>query len=207
MSEAIPAALTNKRPAVFLDRDGVLNTYLPNDYVKTVDELVLQTGAARAVGQLCELGLPVFVISNQQGVAKGLMTEGDLDAIDTALRDALHKDGGTIAQAYYCVHPASANSEHRKPRPGMILQAAREHNLDLSRSFFVGDTDTDAQAARAGGVGHFILVLSGKYAGDASIADDKSKFPIPPDFVAADLVEAVWWIKKCVAEKPASVVE
>ncbi len=184
------------RPAVFLDRDGVLNTYLPDDYVKTVDELRVDPHAGWAVALLCELGLPVFVISNQQGVAKGLMTEGDLDAIDRALRDALGKAGGTIAQSYYCIHPASANSEYRKPRPGMILQAAHEHNLDVARSFFVGDTDTDAQAARSGGVGHFILVLSGKYAGDASVADDKSKFPVPPDFVAADLVEAVCWIKE-----------
>lgn len=192
--------MTNeKRPAVFLDRDGVLNRFLPGDYVKTVGELEILPGAARAVGLLCGLGLPVFIISNQQGVAKNVMTEGDLNAIDAALRDALGREAGTIAQSYYCVHLASANSEHRKPRPGMILEAARDHNLDLARSFFVGDTDTDAQAARAGGVGHFILVLSGKYAGNASAAQDTRLFPIAPDFVARDLSEAVRWIQERVA--------
>ena len=189
------SATGEKWPAVFLDRDGVLNKYLPGDYVKSVDELHVLPGAAQAVGRLCGLGLPVFIISNQQGVAKGVMTEGDLSAIDAALRDELGREAGVIAQSYYCIHPASANSSHRKPRPGMILQAAREHNIDLAGSFFVGDTDTDAQAARAGGVGHFVLVLSGKYAGDASVAQDTSVFSVPPDFVARDLSEAADWIE------------
>ena len=188
-----------KRRAVFLDRDGVLNRYLPGDYVKSVGELKVLPGAARAVGKLCEMGLPVFLISNQQGVAKGVMSQSDLDEIDAALREALKRDAGEIVQSYYCVHGASENSEHRKPRPGMILQAAEEHGIDLSRSFFVGDTDTDAQASRAGGVGHFILVLSGKYEGNPGAAANKEWFPIPPDFVARDLSEAVDWIQNSVA--------
>ena len=189
------------QPAVFLDRDGVLNRFLPGDYVKSVAELEILPGAARAVGKLCTLGLPVFIISNQQGVAKGLMSEGDLTAIDAALREALGREAGVIAQSYYCIHPASANSNHRKPRPGMLLQAAEEHGLDLSRSFFVGDTDTDAQAARAGGVGHFVLVLSGKYEGKPDAAANTALFPIFPDFVARDLREAADWIQSKV-KKP-----
>ena len=188
-----------KRPAVFLDRDGVLNRYLPGDYVKSVDELDVLPGAARAVGKLCEMGLPVFLISNQQGVAKGVMHQSDLDEIDAALREALRRESGEIVQSYYCVQGASENSPHRKPRPGMILQAAEEHGIDLSRSFFVGDTDTDAQASRAGGVGHFVLVLSGKYEGNPGAAVDLTLFPIPPDFVARDLSEAVNWIQNSVA--------
>ncbi|MBC7807213.1 MAG: HAD hydrolase-like protein, partial [Akkermansiaceae bacterium] len=105
------------------------------------------------------------------------------------------KAGGTIRQSYYCTHHKDANSTHRKPEPGMILEAARDHDLDLSRSVFVGDTETDAQAARAAGVGTFILVLSGKFAGRPDAATDRGRFPVPPDHVCADLSEAVTWIE------------
>ncbi|MEI6432749.1 MAG: HAD-IIIA family hydrolase, partial [bacterium] len=77
------------RPAVFLDRDGVLNVYLPEDYVKTPEELVLLPHVAEAVRRFNEAGYPVFVISNQQGVSKGVMTDADLTAIDAALHARL----------------------------------------------------------------------------------------------------------------------
>ncbi|MDX1933044.1 MAG: HAD-IIIA family hydrolase [Capsulimonadales bacterium] len=181
------------RPAVFLDRDGVLNVYLPEDYVKTSDELILLPGIGAAIARLNRAGLPVFIISNQQGVGKGLMTEDDLTAIDRALCVEIGRTGGSIERSYYCTALASENSEERKPRPGMLLRAAREHDLDLSASVFVGDTETDALAARAAGVGHFVLVLTGKHR-TADIAANPARFPHPPDHVAADLASAVDWI-------------
>ena len=183
------------QPAIFLDRDGVLNRYLPGDYVKTPDELALLPGAGAAVARLNALGYPVYVISNQQGVAKGLMTDIDLGAVDAKLHAGVAAAGGTIRRSYYCTHHKDANSTHRKPEPGMILEAARDHDLDLARSVFVGDTETDAQAARAAGVGAFILVLSGKFAGRPDAAPDRTRFPVPPDYVCADLPEAVTWIE------------
>ncbi|MBC7808958.1 MAG: HAD family hydrolase [Akkermansiaceae bacterium] len=182
------------QPAIFLDRDGVLNRYLPGDYVKTPDELDVLPGAGEAVARLNTLGYPVYLVSNQQGVAKGLMTDADLRAVDTKLHARVAKAGGTIRQSYYCTHHKDANSTHRKPEPGMILEAARDHDLDLSRSVFVGDTETDAQAARAAGVGTFILVLSGKFAGRPEAATDFTRFPVPPDYICADLPEATDWI-------------
>ncbi len=182
------------RPAVFLDRDGVLNRYLPGDYVKTPDELELLPGAGAAVARLNALGYPVYVISNQQGVAKGLMTNTDLDAVDAKLHAGVTVFGGNIGQSYYCTDHKDQNSTHRKPEPGMILQAAREYDLDLSRSVFVGDTETDAQAARAAGVGVFVLVLSGKFAERPEVVHDVKRFPAPPDAVCADLPDAVAWI-------------
>lgn len=173
-----------------------MNRYLPGDYVKTPDELDLLPGAGEAVARLNALGFPVYVISNQQGVAKELMTGADLDAVDAKLHTGVTEAGGNILHSYYCTHHKDANSTHRKPEPGMILEAARDHDLDLFRSVFVGDTETDAQAARAAGVGAFVLVLSGKFAGRPEVATDPKRFPISPDFVCADLTEAVDWITK-----------
>lgn len=181
------------RAAVFLDRDGVLNVYLPGDYVKRPDELRLLPGAAAAVRALNEAGLPVFVISNQQGVAKGLMSPDDLDRVDAALHARLAAEGGQIEKSYYCPHGVAEACSCRKPQAGLILQAAEEHRIDIARSFFVGDTETDAQAARAAGVGRFVLALSGKHR-DEAVTHDRARFPTPPDFVAPDLAAAARWI-------------
>lgn len=184
------------RPAVFLDRDGVLNVYLPDEYVRTPEELALIPGAAQAVRRINALGLPVFVISNQQGVAKGLMSQADLEAVDVALREKIARegDGAAVAASYYCPHSSGANCTCRKPLPGMLLQAAQEHDIDLATSFFVGDTDTDAQAARAAGIGRFIFVLSGKFAHRPEVTTDINRFATPPEHIAADLADAIEWI-------------
>jgi D-glycero-D-manno-heptose 1,7-bisphosphate phosphatase len=175
--------------AVFLDRDGVLNVYLPGDYVKTPAELALIPGVAEAVRALNEAGYPVFVISNQQGVAKGLMSTEELTVVSEALTNRLAAAGATITQSYYCPH-ASGSCDCRKPKPGMLLCAADEHGIDLAASVFIGDTETDSEAARAAGVGRFLLVLSGKFQ-DPAVAADPKRFPIPPDGVYPTLVEAV----------------
>lgn len=181
------------RPAVFLDRDGVLNAYLPEDYVKTPDELRLLPGAGGAVARLNALGLPVYVISNQQGVAKGLMSSDDLARVDVALHEGVRAAGGHIERSYYCTHHKDDACACRKPLPGLLRRAAEENGLDLSASFFVGDTPSDAKAARAAGVRSFVLVLSGQTK-SAEAASDPALFPTPPDHVAADLPAAVLWI-------------
>lgn len=183
------------RRAVFLDRDGVLNVYLPGDYAKTPDDLILLPGAAQAVRRLNDAGLPVFVLSNQQGVGKGIMSHDDLRVVDTSLRDKLQREAGaTVLQSYYCTHLSADQCECRKPGPGLFLQAAREHNLDLSASVFVGDTETDAQAARAANVGTFIFVLSGKYQNNPAVLQNPDRFPQAPNHTAPDLAQAVEWL-------------
>jgi D-glycero-D-manno-heptose 1,7-bisphosphate phosphatase len=186
------------RPAVFLDRDGVLNVYLPGEYVRTPDELELLPSAAPAVRTLNDLGLPAYVISNQQGVAKGLMTGNDLARVDAALHERLAAGGARVERSYYCPHHKDYGCDCRKPLPGLLLRAAAENGIDLPASFFVGDTETDAKAARAAGVGAFVLVLSGKIR-DAAAADDLALFPVPPDHVAADLAGAAAWIAERVS--------
>jgi D-glycero-D-manno-heptose 1,7-bisphosphate phosphatase len=184
-----------KRAAVFLDRDGVLNVYLPGDYVKSPGELQLLPGAAQAVRSLNDAGIPVFLISNQQGVAKRLMTEEDLERVNEALRINLAESTGAfIERCYYCPHASAAACDCRKPRAGLILQAVREYDIDLAASVFVGDTETDARAAATAGVGAFVLVLTGKFRS----ADDYRE---STDHVAPDLPAAVAWI---LARRPAA---
>ena len=188
--------------AVFLDRDGVLNVYLPGDYVKSPAELRLLPGVAQAVRKLNDAQTPVYLISNQQGVAKGLMTIDDLQTVDRALRDHLAAEAGaTLAQSYYCTHAKADDCDCRKPKGGLLLRAAREHGIDFAASTFVGDTETDAQAARAAGVGQFILALSGKFRDCPEAAQDTILFPIPPDQTVPDLTVAVDAILSALAPK------
>jgi len=181
-------------PAVFLDRDGVLNVYLPGDYVRSPDDLTLLPGAAPGVRALNELGFPLFVISNQQGVAKGLMTPGELTLVDNTLHERLRAEGALIEKSYYCPHHSRDNCDCRKPKPGLLLRAAEENGIDLSRSYFIGDTETDGMAAGAAGVGAFILVLTGKYTDSRDIVIEG--FPVLPNYFADDLPDAVNWIKE-----------
>jgi len=136
------------RPAVFLDRDGTLNrAAAAGDYIRTPDELELLAGAAHAVGKLRRAGYACVVASNQRGVALGLMTERELDAVDARL----HELAGGLEASYYCIHAIGDECDCRKPEPGLILRAAEELGLDLSASWMVGDSATDEAAGLAAG--------------------------------------------------------
>ena len=148
--------------AVFLDRDGVLNPHIPGGYLQSADELVVLPGVAQAVRRLNDAGLPVIVISNQQGVGKGLLTLAALMAIERRLEEALAQEAGArLDRCYYSTELKSANSPRRKPEPGMLLEAAQEFGLTLAHTVFAGDSPTDIAAGHAAGVGKTILLLSG----------------------------------------------
>ena len=168
------------RRAVFLDRDGVLNRQRPGDYVKSPAELELLPGVEEAVSRLREAGLLAVIISNQQGVGKGLFTGADLDAVTEKLRRSVPLDA-----VYYCPHLASDGCPCRKPAPGMILRAAAELNIDLRASAMVGDSLSDLLAARAADVGLFVRVGE----------EESALWPERPDFHAADLPGAADWLR------------
>jgi D-glycero-D-manno-heptose 1,7-bisphosphate phosphatase len=174
------------RPAVFLDRDGVINQYLPEDYVKTPEELIILPGVCEAIKKMNDAQIPVFLISNQQGVGKGIMSQEDLDAVQAKLDAELAKHQAHLDGVYYCTCLAGPECKCRKPAPTMILQARDEHDLDLANSLFVGDTKGDAQAAQSAGVGKFILVLTGQTKPE-NVAD----FSPAPTHIVANLPEAV----------------
>ena len=147
-----------KATAIFLDRDGTL---IPDrNYISDPDEVELLAGSAEAVRRFCDAGYLVVLASNQSGIARGLFDEEALDDVHARLQDLLADEGVALDGAYYCpyldgpeatVEAYRRDSELRKPKPGMLLQAARELNIDLKRSWMIGDSPTDALAgARSG---------------------------------------------------------
>ena len=173
--------------AVFLDRDGVINEDR-DDYVKNLGQLEIFPYAPESIRRLNEAGWPVFVVSNQQGVAKGVIAEEDLRAIQGEITQRVEAAGGKITAFYHCKHLASENCPCRKPRPGMRLQAAKEHGSDLTGSVMVGDSKRDVIAGNAAGCAT-VLLLTGHVA-----PDDPNDLASRPDFVAEDLSEAVEYI-------------
>ena len=173
----------------FLDRDGVINQYLPGEYVRTPDELVILPGVVDAIKALKDAGWQVAMVTNQQGIGKGLMTPADLDAVHAKLYAALDAIDARIDAVRVCPHLAVAACSCRKPKPGMILEIAAELGADVRNAVFFGDTDSDAAAARAAGVAAFHLILGGKRTAEDAL--QTKYFPTPPDGVFPDLLSAV----------------
>lgn len=185
--------------AVFLDRDGVINAMVYHPEFGLVDsparpaEFELLPGVATAVQRIHALGFLVIVISNQPGIAKGKFTRDLLDATTAKMHRQLASAGARLDDVYYCLHHPQAALEAyrvrcacRKPRPGLLLQAAATWQIDLARSFFVGDGVTDVAAGRAAGCAT-ILVNSRK----CYLCDELARQGVEPDFLAKDLAAAV----------------
>jgi len=154
--------------AVFLDRDGVLNEMVAGvdgpDSPRSVDEFKLLQGAAAAVRKLNDLGLPVVVVSNQPGVAKGKFPASNLDAMTARLREVLQEDLAALQGVYYCMHhPEAMVSDYRtlcecrKPKSGLLLQAAKDMTLELAGSYMVGDQPRDMVAGKSVGCTTFLV--------------------------------------------------
>ncbi len=144
----------SKRPAAFLDRDGVLN--VDHGYAHRPDQLEWVAGAPEAIRLLNEAGYIVIVVTNQSGVARGLYSEAAVRQFHTHMQDALLAQGTHIDAFYYCPHHPEGTVKElavqcrcRKPGPGMLEQAAQEWPIDLGRSFLIGDRDNDIVAAAA----------------------------------------------------------
>lgn len=188
--------------AVFLDRDGVINPTVGFDeFGRTESPLRLEDfqpfpGTAEAIRKLNNFGFYVFVITNQPAVAKGKIDSLELDEMHSRLVRQVRERGGCIDKVYACIHhPDSkqvkvpgllADCDCRKPRPGMLLQAAREFSIDLKKSWMIGDTWRDILAGQAAGC-RTILVKNE--------TDNRGK-EINPDFLAENLAEAVEIIRK-----------
>jgi D-glycero-D-manno-heptose 1,7-bisphosphate phosphatase len=138
-------------PAIFIDRDGVINCRRPGDYVLDWSQFIFMPGMRAALKQFASLGLPMIVISNQAAVGKGLLDSSRLAEITTQMQQALLRDGTPLAAAYYCIHRSDENCPCRKPKPGLLERAAADLCIALSQSIFIGDSETDVIAARAAG--------------------------------------------------------
>ncbi len=147
------------RPAAFIDRDGVLNFRPGLGYVTRPEELRVLPHAAAGLRALREAGYAIVVVSNQRGIARGLMTEADLQRVNAKLVDELARGGATVDRLEHCPHD-EGTCACRKPRPGMLLRAAEALGLDLGRSLLVGDDPRDLEAAAAAGVPVRVLLPS-----------------------------------------------
>jgi D-glycero-D-manno-heptose 1,7-bisphosphate phosphatase len=144
--------------AVFLDRDGVVNQKAPEgEYIRSWREIQFLPGAAKAVASLNRAGYKVFVVTNQRGVATRKVKTGDLLEIHERIQREFAQHSAVISQIYYCPHDLAAKCVCRKPQPGMLRQAAQEHNVDLTASWMVGDSLTDVKAGENAGCRTILL--------------------------------------------------
>jgi D-glycero-D-manno-heptose 1,7-bisphosphate phosphatase len=168
------------RRAAFLDRDGVINRKPPGDgYVTRWEDMHFLPDVHNSIALLNRAGLQVIVVTNQRCVAKGLITSQALDAIHQEMREWLSARGAKVDGVYYCPHEKQPPCSCRKPAPGMLLAAARAHQVDLSASWMIGDSEIDVEAGRNAGCRTVRLLRSND--------TDKSN----ADVVAPSLLEAI----------------
>jgi len=184
------------RPAVFLDRDGTMNEQM--GYINHISRFHLLPGVAAAIRELNDHSIPVVVVTNQSGLARGYFPEELLLAVHEKMKRQLAEQGAHVDGIYVCPHhPEAKRAEYRlacdcrKPKPGLLLQAAREMGLDLAASFVVGDRWSDLKTAAACGAVP-VLVLTGYGRGDAQYIGPTQV--VQPAYVGADLTAVVQWI-------------
>jgi D-glycero-D-manno-heptose 1,7-bisphosphate phosphatase len=167
-------------PAVFLDRDGVLNETGGGDRSpRTLDEIRVAPTARAVVGRLRDAGFVTIIVTNQPDVARGLVTGPVAIEINETIRSAVGADG-----AYLCEHSSEDGCTCRKPLPGQLLEAAADHGIDLAASWLIGDRWVDIQAARAAGVRSVLLERSYSWASTSAGAP-------PPDLHATEVADSL----------------
>lgn len=203
-SKLISSDIVMQRKGVFLDRDGVINPYVYNPEFGTVDspsspaQFTVGSGVVEAIIAFNRLGLAVIVVSNQPGVAKGKFTLALLEQVTKKMHLQIENGGGKINGVYYCLHHPEAvvpayrvSCECRKPRPGLLLAAARDWDISLQDSYMIGDGITDIEAGHAAGTGTIFIGQSKPY-----IVDEFDRRGLRPNFIAPALCDAAKIITK-----------
>jgi len=138
--------------AVFLDRDGVINRKAPEgEYISRWEDMEFCPGVFSAALDLQRAGFKIVVVTNQRGIALGKTRLEDVEDIHSRMKAAFARHGVEITGIYFCPHDIPENCQCRKPNPGLLLQAAQEHSLELSRSWMIGDAITDIEAGKNAG--------------------------------------------------------
>jgi D-glycero-D-manno-heptose 1,7-bisphosphate phosphatase len=201
MSDSFDPKPDGLSPAIFIDRDGTINE--DKGYISSPDDLILYPWAAEAIRLVNESGFKSIVVTNQSGIARGFYTEETLERIHRHLIDQLDRSGARLDAIYYCPHHPRIGDDRyrvecdcRKPRAALLVRAGREHRLDLSRSYVIGDKPSDISLAAAAGA-RSALVLTGYGSqtlnrGRGSGAGGQGEWRrCSPDIVADNLLEAV----------------
>lgn len=149
------------KPAIFLDRDGVLIKNRP-DYVRNVEQAEIYPGTLEALAKVSRSDYRVVIVTNQSGVGRGLIDMEEAEAINRHLVIEAHKVGCRIDAVCMCVHAPEQECDCRKPKPGLLLHAVNLLGIDLTNSVMIGDAVTDLEAGRAAGVGRVALVRTGR---------------------------------------------
>ncbi|MBK7979510.1 MAG: HAD family hydrolase [Ignavibacteriae bacterium] len=186
-----------KNKAVFLDRDGTINIDL--GYIGNPELIKLFPDVAEGIKKLKDnFSFKVFVISNQSGVTRGLISKSDVDEVNERINQILEKNGTGIDKFYYCPYHPDFDSGNltkcRKPSPEMVFQAQREFEIDLSKSFFIGDRSVDIECGINAGVK--TILLKNTLSNEEIIMLKNSKNS--PNFVAANFENAVEYIESFV---------
>lgn len=191
--------------AVFLDRDGTVNAEV--HYLSSPDKLQLIPRTISAIRVLNDLGVKVFIISNQSGVARGMFPESAVSVVHEALKDMLKKGDAVVDDFFYCPHlPGVADARYnrdcecRKPKPGMLHQARTKHSVELRRSYVIGDRCIDIAAGKA--VGAATIMVSTGY-GAQEISDCRTE----PDFFAVDLYDGVQYVKQKILSQERPLIQ
>ena len=185
---------SGKKRAVFLDRDGTIN--VEREYLHKIEDFEFIPGTPEAIRALKSAGFLVIVVSNQSGIARGYFDEQAVKTLHRHIQDKLSWHGTSIDAFYFCPHhPTKGVGDHkavcncRKGEPGMLLQAAKEHDIDLANSFMVGDKLADVEAGVRAGC-QSILVLTGYGRSVSSRPEFTDVIKCPDLFQAAQLIIA-----------------
>jgi D-glycero-D-manno-heptose 1,7-bisphosphate phosphatase len=175
-----------KQKVVFIDRDGVINKDSPA-YIKSWSEFEFLPRSLDAIQILASNGFNVIVITNQSAIRRNYLSKDDLEAIHSKMKVIVKQHGGDIKDIFYCPHIPEDQCDCRKPKPGLIDQAQRKYNIDISKTIMIGDSAKDIECAKNAGCGRSILVQTGN-----GIMAEKSlsEKGMPPDDVVSDLFEA-----------------
>ncbi|MBN1948644.1 MAG: HAD family hydrolase [Candidatus Cloacimonetes bacterium] len=183
----------NLRRAIFLDRDGTINPD-GKGYIRSPEEFKVYTYAGEAIKKLQDSGFLIFIVTNQSGIARGLYTMQDLEAIHLKMKELLQQQGVSLDEVFFSpyhkegvVAPYNIDHEDRKPGLGLFYQAMKKYTFENKESYMIGDKYTDIEFGKKAGL-RTILVLSGN--GSTEFRNDRESWEYHPDFIVKDLLQA-----------------
>ncbi len=187
--------MAGKNKAIILDRDGTL--IKERNYISRVGDIKILDGVSEALILLRDAGFKIIIATNQSGVARGFFNEKKVKKINKEVCQRLKRAGAVVDGVFYCPHHPDAQCACRKPAPGMIKEAQKRFNLDLKRSFCIGDKLTDVEFGKNAGLSAILLLT-----GYGAVESKKiSKNAAKPDYVAPNMLAAAVWILKKLIKK------